>query len=91
MGSSHGRRGIWAWSREFLERADKERPVADYVKRRTGGLYWAQWLQSNRYELNAMTTPQFLAWITEKVSAHLVKNLPQGDAIAAGCNLNGVG
>jgi hypothetical protein len=29
-----------------------------------------QWLQDNRIELNAMTTPQFIAWLTAKVTAY---------------------
>ncbi|MBP3959437.1 hypothetical protein J8F10_29690 [Gemmata sp. G18] len=29
-----------------------------------------EWLQTNRIELNAMPTPQFLAWLTRKMSEH---------------------
>jgi hypothetical protein len=57
---------------ESFAKGRKERPVADYVKARSDGAYWAQWLQSNRYELNAMTMPQFLGWITEKIEPHNV-------------------
>jgi len=39
--------------------------VADYIPRR-----WAAWLQSSRVELNAMTTPAFLAWLDAKFDAH---------------------
>ncbi|WP_315069330.1 hypothetical protein [uncultured Clostridium sp.] len=50
------------------------RPVANYVKER----YWRgedetdyeEWLQKNRIELNAMSTPQFLEWIEEKISIY---------------------
>jgi hypothetical protein len=38
-------------------------PVADYVPAR-----WRTWLQSNRVELNAMTTPEFLEWLDGKVA-----------------------
>jgi len=55
---------------ESFEKKDRERPVADYVKDREDGDYWTDWLQSNRYELNAMTMPQFLSWLTEKVTEH---------------------
>ncbi|KGP81393.1 hypothetical protein P364_0114350 [Paenibacillus sp. MAEPY2] len=43
----------------------KYRPVADYVS-----YEWRDWLQSNRVELNAMTTPQFIDWLEEKMEAH---------------------
>ena len=32
--------------------------------------YWADWLQENRVELNAMTTPVFLAWLDAKMQQH---------------------
>lgn len=35
--------------------------VAQYV-----GPMWRQWLQTQRVELNAMSTPQFLEWLTER-------------------------
>ena len=40
------------------------------MKDREDGDRWVNWLQTNRYELNAMTMPQFLDWITAKVEAH---------------------
>lgn len=55
---------------ESFEKKEKRRPVAEYVKRHPNGAHWTEWLQSNRYELNAMTMPQFLTWLTEKVEAH---------------------
>jgi hypothetical protein len=61
---------------ESFTKGDKERPVADYVKERSDGGYWKEWLQSNRYELNAMTMPHFLAWITEKIEPHKGKVIP---------------
>lgn len=51
---------------ERVARAGKKRlPVADYVEAEM-----AEWLQGNRIELNAMTTPQFLAWLDEKFEEH---------------------
>jgi hypothetical protein len=38
-------------------------PVAEYVS-----APWRRWLQSQRVELNAMSTPQFLAWLDRKIS-----------------------
>jgi hypothetical protein len=40
----------------------KLRPVADYVPSD-----WAEWLQTHRIELNAMTSPQFLQWLDDKM------------------------
>src|SRR5262249_53546435 len=36
----------------------KRVPVGEYVEPR-----WRQWLQRHRVELNAMTTPDFIAWL----------------------------
>ena len=49
--------------------------VASYVgeyggKDPAGILRWPEWLQHNRVELNAMTSPQFLAWLDAKMAAH---------------------
>lgn len=51
--------------KEKVERRDKNRraPVAEYVSSE-----WATWLQSYRVELNAMTTPQFLEWLNNKMN-----------------------
>jgi CO dehydrogenase/acetyl-CoA synthase beta subunit len=48
--------------RVIRKREDLRRPVADYVKP-----VWAKWLQTKRIELNAMTTPQFLKWLDDKM------------------------
>jgi hypothetical protein len=45
-------------------------PVARYVHARDDGAKWAEWLQSNRIELNAMTTPQLIAWLDGKMAEH---------------------
>ena len=65
---------------------DRERrvAVADYVLAWHDGERWADWLQTNRYELNAMTTPQFLAWLDGKMAEHGGgKVIPPGPVIAA--------
>ena len=40
-------------------------PVAEYIPEDD-----QEWLQKNRIELNAMTTPQFVDWLTAKVSSY---------------------
>jgi hypothetical protein len=44
--------------------------VAEYVRQRPDGQRWVEWLQSNRIELNAMTTPQFIDWLNSKLAQH---------------------
>jgi hypothetical protein len=64
---------------ETIERGKKRKPVADYVKaadksgehgRVPNSYAWEEWLQSHRVELNAMTTPQFIAWLDRKMIEH---------------------
>ena len=43
---------------ETLEETKRRKPVADYVREHGGN--WANWLQTHRVELNAMTTPQLI-------------------------------
>jgi hypothetical protein len=50
---------------EPVERKEGRVPVAGYVPADD-----REWLQRNRIELNAMTTPQFLAWLDAKMAAH---------------------
>jgi hypothetical protein len=46
------------------------------------GDQWAEWLQTHRVELNAMTTPQFIAWLDDKMEAHGVgKLIPPSDVL----------
>src|SRR5262249_54556072 len=56
---------------EEIERSKKRRPVANYVLERDDlapdGKPWEDWLQTHRIELNAMTTPQFIAWLDGKM------------------------
>jgi hypothetical protein len=51
-------------------------PVADYVPNS-----WKVWLQTHRVELNAMTSPQFLAWLDRKFVQAVGKIIPPGDVI----------
>ena len=43
----------------------KRVPVAAYITKE-----WRDWLQGQRVELNAMTTPEFLAWLDSKMAPH---------------------
>src|SRR5262249_42317556 len=49
---------------ETIEEAHRFRPVADYA------CDWEDWLQTQRVELNAMTTRQFIEWLDSKMAAH---------------------
>jgi len=47
---------------EEVQEKDRRKPVASYVPDE-----WAEWLQTKRVELNAMTTPQFIEWLDGKM------------------------
>lgn len=53
---------------ETVEEGKRRKPVADYVREHDGD--WDEWLQTHRVELNAMTTPQFIAWLDRKMAEH---------------------
>ena len=63
---------------ETIKRGERRKPVADYVRERDaefpnealGGVPWGEWLQTHRVELNAMTTPAFIAWLDGKMAEH---------------------
>lgn len=57
---------------ENVERKSGRVPVAAYVDEDApgGGTRWSRWLQSNRIELNAMSSPQFLKWLNEKMETY---------------------
>jgi hypothetical protein len=56
---------------EQIERKGKGLlPVAWYVLDRDDGPEWDRWLQNNRVELNAMTSPEFIAWLDDKMEQH---------------------
>ena len=63
---------------ETVEAGERRKPVADYIRRdpprrpvrpRTRQRHWDDWLQTHRIELNAMTTPQFIQWLDDKMEA----------------------
>jgi hypothetical protein len=63
---------------------EKRQAVADYVLVREDGDHWAEWLQTHRIELNAMTTPQFIAWLDAKMAERGDgKLIPPDDVITA--------
>jgi hypothetical protein len=68
--------------KEVVEESDKRKPVADYVLAHEDGDYWEDWLQTNRVELNAMTTPEFIEWLDEKMIAY-GKLIPPPDVLTA--------
>ena len=45
------------------------------------GNSWEEWLQTHRVELNAMTTPQFIAWLDGKMAQHGVGKLIPPDEV----------
>jgi hypothetical protein len=54
---------------ETLETPERWKAVADYVSD-GGHAGWKNWLQTHRVELNAMTTPQFIDWLDQKMAKH---------------------
>ena len=63
---------------ETVEAGRQRKPVADYIAAHGRG--WAEWLQTHRVELNAMTTPQLIAWLDEKMADH-GKLIPPTDVL----------
>jgi hypothetical protein len=67
--------GLEPWEADELEvenvpAGEKHKPVANYVLDREDGKYWDEWLQTRRVELNAMTTPDFIAWLDRKMAKY---------------------
>ena len=46
----------------------RRKPVANYVLAHHDDDDWDDWLQTHRVELNAMTTPQLIEWLGEKMA-----------------------
>jgi hypothetical protein len=67
---------------EDVEETQRRKPVADYVLERDDGDDWEDWLQTKRVELNAMTTPQFIEWLDEKMAGY-DKLVPPSDVLEA--------
>ncbi|MFB4321617.1 ATP-binding protein [Priestia sp. BR_2] len=64
---------------ESFDETSRRRPVADYVS-----WEWADWLQQNRVELNAMSTPEFIEWLENKMHEHGVgKVIPSYEVLTA--------
>jgi hypothetical protein len=56
---------------ETFDKTDNRKPVADYVALHDGDdVDWDDWLQTHRVELNAMTTPQLIDWLDEKMETY---------------------
>jgi len=67
---------------ETVEEGKRRKAVADYVRDSPDD--WEDWLQTNRVELNAMTTPQFIAWLDQKMAKHgSGKLIPPPDVLEA--------
>lgn len=63
---------------ETFEKRKQKTVVAKYINRHRldpeldgdmDGWEWTEWLQTNRIELNAMTSPQFVQWLETKFKA----------------------
>ena len=66
-----GRR--WGLRSRRSKRGDTRKPVADYVVERDDerrGPTGTEWLQTHRVELNAMTTPELIEWLDDKMETH---------------------
>ena len=44
---------------------------------------WEEWLQTHRIEINAMTTPQFIEWLDDKLAPYSGKLIPPDDVVTA--------
>jgi hypothetical protein len=72
---------------ETFKAGDKRRPVAEYVTEHPCGEPegdWAEWLQTKRVELNAMSTPEFIAWLDGKMAGY-DKLIPPEEVLEASC------
>jgi hypothetical protein len=65
---------------ENVEAGERRKPVADYV-RALDDEDWEEWLQTHRIELNAMTTPQLIDWLDQKM-ARYEKLIPPEDVLS---------
>ena len=64
---------------ENIKGKKKKIPVAKYVTKK-----WNEWLQTNRIELNAMDTPQFIKWLNDKIEEHGIgKVIPTKDILTS--------
>jgi hypothetical protein len=49
---------------------ERRQAVAEYITNRPDRGHWSEWLQTHRVELNAMTSPQFIAWLDQKMDEY---------------------
>ena len=68
---------------ETVEAGERRKAVADYGLEREDGAHWETWLQTHRVELNAMTTPEFIAWLDRKMVGYAEKLIPPPDVLEA--------
>jgi hypothetical protein len=73
---------------ENVEEGRRRKPVAQYVLERDDiapdGNSWDEWLQTHRVELNAMTTPEFIRWLDQKMITHGIgKLVPPAEVLQA--------
>jgi hypothetical protein len=69
---------------EDVEEGKKHKAVGDYVREydEENGTDWEELLQTHRTELNAMTTPQLIDWLDQKMVTY-EKLIPPGDVLEA--------
>jgi hypothetical protein len=69
---------------EKIEKRSRADAIARYVREHPEGGHWADWLLDQRIELNAMTTPDFIAWLDAKMQQHgAAKVVPPAAAVGA--------
>jgi hypothetical protein len=67
---------------ETVEAGRQRKSVADYVyEHDEADEDWAEWLQTQRVELNAMTTPDLIAWLDEKMANRGGKLIPPDEVL----------
>jgi hypothetical protein len=79
--------GLDPWEAlELAERGIVEVENVSYEKEQAAAIYiderWRRWLQTHRVELNAFTTPQFIAWLDGKMAPYLGKVVPPTAVLA---------
>ena len=80
---------------ETVEAGKRRKPTAEYIKDHDGtddvdaagddvsDIDWDEWLQTHRVELNAMTTPELIDWLDQKMEKHGDgKLIPPTDVLA---------
>jgi hypothetical protein len=80
--------GLEAWEAlamglevETVPAGERWKPVAAYATEGKEG-DWSSWYQTHRVELNAMMTPQFIAWLDRRMKGY-AKLVPPDDVMEA--------